>query len=230
VEEIDWSVGEVLSALRRLGAENNTLVMFSSDNGPWYQGSPGRLRGRKGSTYEGGVREPFLARLPGRIPKGRVSNGVAGTIDILPTLASLTGTAPPKRPLDGIDITPLLTGQAASLEREALLYFDDWNLQCARWKNWKLHFARYNNMAYNPAPQGGRVNLPLKNPELYDIERDPDESYDAAAGNPQVVAEIQSRVERLLESFPAEVRQAWAKTRAEAVAATPAGALPRRAN
>src|SRR5262249_14665653 len=146
VEELDWSVGEVFAALRRTGNDDKTLVMFSSDNGPWYQGSPGGLRGRKGSTYEGGVREPFLARFPGRITKGLVCQGVAGTIDILPTIAKLTGAALPKVPQDGIDIWSLLTGSQKFVEREALLYFDGWHLQCARWRQWKLHFARFNSM------------------------------------------------------------------------------------
>jgi arylsulfatase len=84
VEELDWSVGEVLKELKRQGLENNTLVMFSSDNGPWYQGSPGKLRGRKTTTYEGGVREPFIARWPGRIPAGKVSDAVASMLDISP--------------------------------------------------------------------------------------------------------------------------------------------------
>jgi arylsulfatase A len=229
VQELDWSVGEVLSTLRRNGLDSNTLVIFSSDNGPWYQGSPGELRGRKGSTYEGGVREPFLARFPGKIPKGLVCRGISGTIDILPTVARLTGAPLPSAPLDGIDIWPLLTGRAPSLEREALLYFDDWNLQCARWGKWKLHFARYNTMAYNPNPQVGRINLPLNPPELYDLDKDPQESYDVAAGNPQIIRDMQSRVERLLPSFPEEVRKAWADTRARAVEPTPAGALPRPA-
>jgi len=176
IEELDWSVGEVLRTIKRHGLDGNTLVMFSSDNGPWYQGSPGGLRGRKGMTYEGGVREPFLARFPGRIPKGITCKGVSGTVDILPTLAKLTGAALPKLPLDGIDIWPLLSGQKPSLEREALLYFDGWNLQCARLGKWKLHFARYNSFAYSPAPSSGRLNLPLKQPELYDIESDPAES------------------------------------------------------
>jgi arylsulfatase len=226
IEELDWSVGEVFAALRRTGADDNTLVMFSSDNGPWYQGSPGALRGRKGSTYEGGVREPFLARFPGRIPKGLVCQGVAGTIDILPTIAKLTGVSPPRLPLDGIDIWPLLTGGRPSIDREALLYFDGWNLQCARWKQWKLHFARFNTMAYNPAPPGGRVNLPLRQPELYDLENDPMESYDVAAEHPEAVREIQARVERLLATFPDEVKAAWTATHAQATNATPAGALP----
>ncbi len=227
IEELDWSVGQVLGALKRNGVDGNTLVMFSSDNGPWYQGSSGALRGRKGATYEGGVREPFLARFPGRIPKGKVCKGVAGTIDILPTVAKLTGAALPKLPLDGIDIWPLLNGQSASLEREALLYFDGWNLQCARWGKWKLHFARYNTMAYNPAPPGGRRNLALRPPELYDIEADPMESYDAAPENPKIVTEIQQRVARLLKTFPQEVTKAWEETQARETLEIPAGALPR---
>ena len=227
IEELDWSVGEVLAAVRRIGADSNTLVMFSSDNGPWYQGSPGGLRGRKGSTYEGGVREPFLARFPGRIPKGLVCRGVAGTVDILPTVARLTSAPLPKAPLDGIDIWPLLSGQKHSLEREALLYFDEWNLQCARRGKWKLHFARYNTMAYNPAPAGGRINLPLHPPELYDLENDPEESYDVAAENPPVVEEIQGRVNRLLSTFPDEVRNAWTETQDRKTAPTATGALPR---
>lgn len=228
IEELDWSVGEVLAALKRNGADRNTLVMFSSDNGPWYEGSPGPLRGRKGSTYEGGVREPFLARFPGRIPKGLVSSAVAGTVDILPTIARLTGAKLPNAPLDGVDIWSALTGKAKTVDRaDPLLYFDGWNLQCARWGKWKLHFARYNNMAYNPAPPGGRINLPLTQPELFDLESDPNESYDTAPGNPAVVADIRGRVEKMLAGFPKEVRDAWAETQGRKTAPIPSGALPR---
>lgn len=226
VEELDWSVGELIAALKKHGLANDTIVMFSSDNGPWYQGSPGKLRGRKGSTYEGGVREPFLAMWPGHIPSGAVSKGIAGTVDILPTLARLCDAPVPKNPLDGIDIWPLLAGQKQELEREVLLYFDDWNVQCARWRQWKLHFARYNTMAFNPAPPGGRVNLVLPAPELYDLESDPDESYDVAPENPQVVAQMMSRVEALVSGFPDEVKKAWEATRNRATVKTPAGALP----
>ncbi len=229
VEELDWSVGEVFAALRKHGLDNNTLVMFSSDNGPWFQGSPGRLRGRKGQTYEGGVREPFIARFPGRIPKGGLSKGVAGTVDILPTIAKLTGATLPSAPLDGIDIWSLITCQKTSIAREALLYFDGWNVQCARLDRWKLHFARYNSMAYSPAPAGGRINLPLRTPELYDLKNDPEEAYDVAAENPKVVADIQARVDRLVAGFPEEVRKAYADTREKQTAVTPTGAVPRLA-
>src|SRR5207237_2041863 len=107
VQELDWSVGQVLAARKDNGLDDNTLVCFSSDNGPWYQGSPGRLRGRKGMTLEGGVREPFLARFPGRIPKGRVCEAITSTMDIFPMVATLCGGAPSANPLDGIDIWPL---------------------------------------------------------------------------------------------------------------------------
>ena len=227
VEELDWSVGEVLAALKRNGLENNTLVMFSSDNGPWYQGSPGKLRGRKGSTLEGGVRVPFLARLPGRIPKGRVVDGIASTMDLLPTIGKLTGASLPSQALDGIDIWPMLSGKTPSIEREALLYFDNWHLQCARWKNWKLHVARYTSQVYSPAPAGGRVNLPLRPVELYNLALDPEESYDVADLHADVVTEIQSRIDKLLATFPDAVRKAWAETQAKETVRTPAGQFPR---
>jgi arylsulfatase len=86
VEELDWSVGEVLGELKRAGVERDTLVMFTSDNGPWYQGSPGKLRGRKTTTYEGGVREPFIAHWPGKIPRGQTSDAVTSMLDIFPTV------------------------------------------------------------------------------------------------------------------------------------------------
>jgi arylsulfatase len=228
VQELDWSAGQVLEALKEHGIDKNTLIMFSSDNGPWYQGSPGKLRGRKGTTYEGGVREPFIARFPGRISSGRVCRAVTSTMDILPTVGRLCGAALPAKPLDGIDIWPLLSGGKQSLEREALLYFDDWNVQCARWGRWKLHFFRYNSAAYNPAPPGGRVNLPLPVPELYDLENDQDESYDVAPENPKIVAEILSRVERMVESFPEEVRKAYRETREKQVEDSAIGQVPKQ--
>jgi len=229
VEELDWSVGRVLDALKKHNLESNTLVLFSSDNGPWFLGSPGRLRGRKGSTYEGGVRVPFLARWPGRIPKGRVCSGVGSIMDLLPTITRQCDAPLPKNPLDGMDIWPLLSGEKQELEREALLYFDNVNVQCARWRNWKLHIARYNSMAFNPAPAAGRVNLPLAAAELYDLTNDPDESYDQAPERPQVVAEIRGRMERLLESFPEDIRRAYTETKSRATAASAVGALPRPA-
>lgn len=227
VEELDWSIGQILSTLKQNGLEQNTLMMFSSDNGPWYLGSPGKLRGRKNTTYEGGIREPFIARWPGQIPKGRVCDGLASMLDIFPTVAKLCGGALPSKPLDGIDMWPLLSGQKTSIERDVLLYFDNWQLQCARWMNWKLHISRYNNAAYTPAPPGGRLNYTLPRPELYNLANDPDESYDVAAENPQIVTKLQSRIDELIKGFPEPVQTAWADTQArKANPNTPAGAYP----
>lgn len=227
VEELDWSVGEVLSELKRNGIERDTLVMFSSDNGPWYQGSPGKLRGRKATTYEGGVREPFIARWTGRIPAGQVSDAVTSMLDVFPTVMKLIGGTPPVKPLDGVDIWPLLSGARKLLDREVLLYFDNWDLQCARWKEWKLHVARHNSGAYSPAPAGGRHNYVLLKPELYNLALDPQESYDVAPNHPDVVAEIQARIEKLIAGFPEPVRQAYADSKARKVnPATPTGARP----
>lgn len=236
ISELDWSVGQVLQSVKASGLDNDTLVIFTSDNGPWYQGSAGRLRGRKGWSYEGGVREPFIARFPGRIPAqrlsktgGRVSDGVATTMDLLPTLANLAQTPLPATPLDGIDIWPLLSGAQPSLDRDVFLYFDSWYLQCARLGPWKLHMSRYNDYAWSPDPIGGRMNLPLVTPELYNLESDPDESYNVAPDNPQVVADIQARVLKMLPSFPPEVLAAWNYTMSQPVYGTAEGALPVRA-
>lgn len=228
VEEIDWSVGEVLATLKTNGQERDTLVMFSSDNGPWYQGSPGKLRGRKDTTYEGGVREPFIARWPGRISAGRVSDALASMMDVFPTVARLCGGALPSKPLDGIDIWPLLTGKVASIERAPLLYFNNWELQCARWMNWKLHIARFNTAAYTPAPPGGRHSFLLPRPELYNLAADPDESYDVAPEHPEIIIEIQERIAEMIPTFPEQVRRAYEATQARpADPSMPVGAYPR---
>lgn len=212
LSELDWSVGEILGALKKNGLDNNTLVMFSSDNGPWFQGSPGKLRGRKGMTMEGGVRVPFLARMPGLVPKGKVVTGVGSSMDMLPTIGALTGAKLPDKPLDGINILDMMEGRSQRIDREALLYFDGWNLQAARWGKWKLHVSRYNSVVYSPAPAIGRINLPLRPPELFNVVDDVDESFDVAAENPKVVKEIEDRVHRLLGGFPDEVRAAWRDT------------------
>jgi arylsulfatase len=211
LEELDWSLGEIMGALKKHGLEQDTLVMISSDNGPWYMGSPGKLRGRKNTTYEGGVREPFIARWKGHIPAGRVCEGLASMLDIFPTVAKLCGAQLPAKPLDGIDIWPLIHGEKQSIERDPLLYFDGWDLQCARWMNWKLHIARHNSAAYSSPPAGGRRSFLLPRPELYNLAIDPDESYDVAPENPQIVAKIMAKIAEMLPGFPEEVRKAWAE-------------------
>ncbi len=225
--ELDWSVGEVMKTLQETGATRNTLVIFSSDNGPWHQGSSGRLRGRKGETWEGGVREPFIVSMPGRIPKGKVSAGLGSMLDVTPTIAALCGATPPNKPMDGMNVWKLWTGEVAQLEREPLLYFDDVHLQCARWGKWKLHVSRYNRKAYSPNPAMGLRNLLLPNPELYDLDTDPDESYDVADLHPDIVRQIMAKIETQMKTFPDAIAGDWAVTKEKKVSPTPAGALPR---
>jgi arylsulfatase len=228
--EIDWSFGEIMKTLDRNGLRENTLVLFTSDNGPWFQGSPGRLRGRKTDTYEGGVREPFLARLPGRIQAGSVCNGLASLMDVTPTIAKLTGAQPGKKPFDGIDIWPLLSGEKKSIDRDVLLFFDNVYLQAARWNRWKLHLTRYDQESYSVIRGQRQTNYALRNPELYDMDLDVDESYDVAPLHPDIVARISGRVTELLATFPAGVQQAWAETRNRVNVETRIGARPQPAN
>jgi arylsulfatase len=226
VQEIDWSTGQVLQALRATGVDNNTLVIFTSDHGPWYQGSPGGLRGRKGETFEGGTRVPFLARFPGYIPAGTTSHAVVSTLDILPTVASLTGSAPPPLPLDGIDLNQVLTGRTKDVSRDAFLYFNDIYLQAARLGNWKLHVTRFNTPAFMQPPACGKLSLPLPAPEMYDVVMDPDEGHDRADRNPANVAQIRSRMDALMQTFPPDIQNAWASTLSQKVQGTPSGCYP----
>ena len=172
--------------------------------------------------------EPFIAAWPGKILANRVCDGLASMLDIFPTVTRLCGAALSAKPLDGIDILPLLTGQKASIDREILLYFDGWDLQCARWMNWKLHVARHNTAAYTPAPPEGRLNYSLARPELYNLASDADESYDVAPENPQIVAEMLRKINSLLPSSPEEVQKSWAETqKRRSNPSVSAGAYPR---
>jgi arylsulfatase A-like enzyme len=204
--------------------------LFTSDNGPWYLGSTGRLRGRKGSTYEGGVRVPFIARFPGRVPAGAVSTALASGMDVLPTIAALAGVSIAPESTDGVDLWPVLKGDQRYVEREALLFFDGWELQCVRWGPWKLHLTRYNTPPWTADPPGGRVNLPLAQPELYNIDADPGESYDLSSEKPDVVADLKARVEKMMLSLPDEARAAWQATLARRVQPSPTGSLPQPGN
>jgi arylsulfatase A len=224
-------VGQVLQALRDNNVDNNTLVVFSSDHGPWYQGSPGTLRGRKGETFEGGMRVPFIARFPGYIPAGQVnSNGVATALDLLPTIAALSGAPLPGNTLDGVNIWPMLSGQQDAVQRDAFLYIDSVYIQAARVGPWKLHVSRQNTPPWVPVPDSGRWNLPLKNPELYNMRNDPEESFNVASENPQVVSDILARIGNLLPGMPSEVQNAWRMTMTTPVCDTPDGAWPAKFN
>jgi len=198
VEEVDWSVGQVLDALRSQGLDKDTLVVFTSDNGPWLVkgtdgGSAGPLRGGKGSTWEGGVREPTIAWWPGHVPAGSVNDAVAGTIDLLPTFVSLAGGTVPATPvIDGRDITSILLGQSKDSAREAHYYFASYDLQAVRQGRWKL--------ALVPQPESNNVKKGQKVPaglRLYDLDAEIGEQTDVAAQHPEVVAKLKALADKM---------------------------------
>ncbi|MGQ1786144.1 MULTISPECIES: sulfatase family protein [unclassified Saccharicrinis] len=169
INEIDWSVGQVLEALKRAGIDENTLVVFTSDNGPM-AGSAKPLRGRKGSFYEGGLREPAVIRWPGKIPAGQVNDEILTAMDLLPTFASLAGAEIPNdRVIDGKDIWPVLVNKESS-PHKAFFYHQHGNLKAVRSGEWKLHVSG---------------NTPVA---LYNLEDDISESKNVLEGN-QVIAE-----------------------------------------
>ena len=239
IEEIDWSVGEILNAVRRKGLEQDTLVFFTSDHGPWFQGCPGPRRGRKTTGFEGGVRIPFIARWTGVIPAGRVVDEWGSNLDVVPTVTSLCGAKPSPNSLDGMDISGLLTGKTDHLDRGTMLYFavsqDQQILECARKGNWKLRISQRTGEIYINDWLNGSCgptrHFLLPHPELYNLERDPAESYDAAVDYPEKVKELQADIEALIPTFPANVQSAYANLKANPGSPhTPAAAATRPAD
>jgi arylsulfatase A-like enzyme len=199
IEELDWSTGRVLDTLRELGLAENTLVIFTSDNGPWLikqkdSGSSGPLRGGKGSTWEGGVRVPTIAWWPGKIAPGTAVDTVAGTIDLLPTAVALAGGKVPDEPvIDGRDISPLLLGKTTGPAREAQYYFFKFELQAVRQGPWKLAIAAQNETMGRPAKPDASTDAP----RLYNLDEDIGEQTDLAAANPEIVAKLTALAEKM---------------------------------
>jgi len=192
IEEIDWSVGQVLATLKQLKLQENTLVWFTSDNGPWLifgeqGGSAGLLREGKGSTWEGGMREPALAWWPGRIPAGRVTSELGCTMDIYSTVLKLAGASPPDdRIVDGLDLSPLLFGSGPS-PRRSMFYYRGTRLMAVRKGPWKAHFIT------QPA-YGGKASQMHDPPLLYHLEHDPGEQQDVAQDHGDVIEDIRGEV------------------------------------
>lgn len=204
IEELDWSVGEVLKTLKETGIDERTLVIFTSDNGA-ATGSAKPLRGKKATMYEGGVREPTLMRWPGQIPAGSVCSEVAGTIDILPTLAQLAGASLPERKIDGQDIWSLMRGdkQAKSPHEHYVLLHGAGSVRSGKWK-------------YYPWPEGAgggpnqkkkKAPAPTGHPvQLYDLSSDVGETKNVAADHPQVVQQLHAAYVALKEEIAASKR------------------------
>ncbi len=210
IEEIDWSVGQVLDALKRLKLDKDTLVIFTSDNGPWlsygdHAGSAKPLREGKGTAFDGGVRVPFVARWPGRIQAGSVNRQPAMTIDLLPTVAKLAGAEVPKdRIIDGLDIWPLLANTRNALSPHDALYFY-WGreLHAVRAGRWKLHLPHpYQHL--EQAGGGGRPGRYVRQEiglSLFDLEKDIGETTNVGDQNPEAVKELMMFVERAREDL-----------------------------
>jgi uncharacterized sulfatase len=230
--ELDHECGRLLDTLDRFQLRNNTLVVFASDNGAWFGGSSGPLRGMKASSWEGGIRVPMIARLPGRIPAGHVCHEMAGVIDMLPTCCELAGAAPPQdRVLDGRSIVPLLTTPGAATPHEALFSMSGPYLNTVRSGKWKLHVRP---PAPGPAyqePEAARQWTDPRGPDgvtliaqheqsnpshypglrtgpapraglLFDLEADPGEQRDVAPENPVVVARLRALYDRVNRDVP----------------------------
>lgn len=229
VAEFDWSVGEVLAALREAGVADETLVIVTSDNGPWYEGNTAGLRGRKGQSYEGGFRVPFIAAWPGRLPAGAVRSEPAMNIDLLPTFLALAGLAPPAdRIVDGIDLLPLLEGDpgaAAAAADRPLYFFHEYDVEAVRVGRWKYiaHNSHYtwpipidkndtlagraaNSRDYYPPDGGDPVPTLGTWPLLYDLERDREEAYNVARRHPDVSRRLDEALVAWKSAFHAAPR------------------------
>lgn len=206
VMEVDWSVGQILDALRKHNLDEKTLVIFTSDNGPWlsygdHAGSSGPLREGKGTEFEGGIREPTIMRWPGKIDAGTTCDELASTIDILPTVAGLIGAELPAHKIDGKDISPLMLGEegAKSPHRAFYCYYQGGELQAVRNRRWKLHFPHnYRTLAGQPGGSGG---TPSKYSQgqielaLFDLKKDVGESENVADAHPKIVKRLSRHAE-----------------------------------
>jgi arylsulfatase A-like enzyme len=202
IEELDWSVGQVLDALRAEGLAENTLVIFTSDNGPWlifdlHGGSAGLLRDGKGSTWEGGMRVPCIMSWPGQVPAGSTTSGIAATLDLLPTIARLAGAkAPADRAIDGFDLAPLLLEKNGKSPRETMFFYRGVRLFAVREGPYKAHFIT------QPGYGGGKAEK-HDPPLLFHLDHDPSEKHDVAKQHPAVIAAIrQSMAEHQAKMTP----------------------------
>jgi len=204
--EIDWSVGQIMEALEENGISDNTLVVFTTDNGPWlnfgnHAGSSGGLREGKTTTWEGGQRVPFMVKWPAKIPAGKVCNQLGCAIDLLPTFASLVGGELSENKIDGVDLSSLFMGQVESSPRESVLFYLGKNhLNAVRKGNWKLvlphTYRSYHSTPGNDGHAGRRIPTKVESPELYNLMRDPGEEYNVIELYPEKVEELMEVVEQ----------------------------------
>lgn len=227
IREIDWSVGQVLESLKRLKLDEDTLVVFTSDNGPWlsygnHGGSALPLREGKGTAWEGGVREPCIMRWPGRIPAGTVCRELSSTIDLLPTIASLAGAALPSQRIDGLDISELLFNDAAKSPRKEFWYYWGDGLHAVRSGKWKLHFPHNYVHVDEPGQDGrpGKLSQPKTELALYDLDNDVSEVTNVASEHPDIVTRLTALADSARDDLGDSLQKRTGKN------LRPAGRLP----
>jgi len=197
--DLDASTGAILDALDRLGLAKSTLVLVTSDNGPWFEGSAGALRGRKNEVFEGGMHVPLLARWSGHTAAGQRIADVAAAVDVLPTLLELAGLPlPADRVIDGVSLRPVLQGRRGELPERPIFYFQDDALRAVRLGRWKAH--RRQGVFGGLAADWAFVPLFPRGPWLFDLRRDRDESYDLSQRDPERLAQL----EGVMREFEAE--------------------------
>lgn len=215
IQEIDWSVGQVMETLKRNGLENNTWVIYTSDNGPWlsyggHAGSAYPLREGKGTSWEGGTRVPCIMRWPGKIPKGTETQQMLMTIDLFPTIAGLIGAELPKHPIDGLDVWPLISGvaNAANPHSAYWVYYEVNQLQAVMSGDgkWELQLPHTYRTLGGRAGKNDGTPIPyeqrkLEQAELYDLVRDVSEKTDVAALHPEVVKQLEAEAEKAREEL-----------------------------
>lgn len=221
IEHIDTEVGRVFDKIRELDLTENTYIIFTTDNGPWltfkhHGGSAGPLREGKGTTFEGGQRVPCIMWAPGRIPAGTVCDEVAGTIDLLPTIAALTNTPLPNdRKIDGLDISTLLTSDAESPRNEFLYYTSRGIIEGIRQDKWKLLVKKPGNRRNGKGKGKGKQQSAkaVTKPEvmLFDLDADMGEQNNLADANPEVVEKLQARMLELDAEIEKNARPTWVK-------------------
>jgi arylsulfatase A-like enzyme len=214
IEEIDWSVGEIVKSLKEQSLYDNTIIVFTSDNGPWliygnHAGSAGNLREGKFTTFEGGQREPCIISWPRKIPKGLVSDKLFSSIDFLPTFAAITGTKLPLNKIDGKDALLLWENKPGAEKFDEVLYFyAEYDLQAVRWKNWKLHFPHeYNSVKV--LGKDGKQGIGIeKNIELslFDLSTDPEEETNLVNKHPDIVNKLKEMAKIFDEELKKDAR------------------------
>jgi len=204
--EIDWSVQQIVETLKEQGIEQNTLIIFTSDNGPWlnygnHNGSTSGLREGKGTSWEGGTRMPCIMSWPNVIEKGMVNNKLSSTIDILPTLAAITGAKLPDHQIDGINLLPLLQGKDVNPRTTFYYYYNNNDLEAVRIGHWKLIFPHHYRSYEDVMPGNDGYPGPYKKGlqdtlALYDLRRDPGERYNVIEMHPEIVTDLQKLAQK----------------------------------